>query len=44
MVVIRDGNNPTLVNTMRLDKAGLTALDALGTVKNIVKLPKQKSS
>ena len=38
MVVIRDYRLLTLVNTIRLDEAGLAALDALGTVSNIVKL------
>ncbi|PHS05729.1 MAG: hypothetical protein COA78_15065 [Blastopirellula sp.] len=38
MVVIRDHRSLTLVNTIRLDEAGLAALDALGTVSNIVKL------
>ncbi len=38
MIVIRDGPYLTLVNTIRLDKAGLTALEALGEVNNVVKL------
>jgi len=38
MVVIRDAGTLTLVNSIRLDEAGLLALDALGTVHNIVKL------
>jgi len=38
MTIIRDGDALTLVNTVRLDDAGLAALDALGTVLNIVKL------
>lgn len=38
MTVIRDGDVLTLVNTLRLDDAGLARLDALGTVGNIVKL------
>ncbi len=38
MTVIRDGDAVTLVNTIRLDDAGLAALDALGTVQHIVKL------
>ena len=37
MVVIPDGHNLTLVNTIRLDEAGLAALDALGNV-NVLKL------
>ena len=38
MTVVRDGEALTLVNTLRLDDAGLAALDALGAVQNIVKL------
>lgn len=38
MVVIRTGRSLTLVNTLRLDQAGLDKLDSLGTVENIVKL------
>ena len=38
MIVIRDGPFLALVNTIRLDSARLAALDALGTVNNIVKL------
>jgi hypothetical protein len=38
MVVVREGDGLTLVNSIRLDDAGLAALDALGNVRNIVKL------
>ena len=38
MTVVRDGDALTLVNTMRLDDAGLARLDELGTVANLVKL------
>ena len=38
MVVIREGDTLTLVNSIRLDNEGLLALDALGTVRDIVKL------
>jgi hypothetical protein len=38
MTIVRDGEDLTLINTMRLDTAGLAALTALGQVRNIVKL------
>jgi len=38
MVVLRDGVDLTIVNTLRLDEAGLAALDALGNVRTIVRL------
>lgn len=38
MVVVREGTSLTLVNTVRLDEAGLAALDELGDVKHVVKL------
>ncbi len=38
MTVIRDGDALTLVNTLRLDDAGLARLEALGKVRSIVKL------
>lgn len=38
MTVVRDGHDLTLLNTMRLDEEGLAALDAMGTVKHIVRL------
>jgi len=38
MVVIRDGPDLTLVNTIRLNSVGLAALDLLGSVKHVVRL------
>jgi len=38
MTVVRDNGSLTLVNTLRLDDRGLRDLEALGTVRNIVKL------
>ncbi len=38
MTIVRDGEELTLVNTVRLDDAGLKALDALGKVAHVVKL------
>jgi hypothetical protein len=38
MTVVRDGQNLTLVNSVRLDEKGLTALENLGTIKNVVKI------
>src|SRR5687768_17538536 len=38
MTVVRDGTSLTLINTVRLDDAGLAALDALGRVENVVRL------
>ena len=38
MTVVQDGNALTLISTVRLDDAGLAALDALGTVQHIVKI------
>jgi hypothetical protein len=38
MVVVRQGAELTLVNTLRLDEDGLAALSALGTVKHVVRL------
>lgn len=38
MTVVRDGDALTLVNTVRLDKQGLAQLDALGDVKNVVRI------
>ncbi len=38
MTVIRDGDALTIVNSMRLDDAGLAALDALGTVQHVIRL------
>jgi hypothetical protein len=38
MTVVRDGNALTLINTIRLDNAGLARLEALGRVANVVKI------
>lgn len=38
MTIVRDGHDLTLVNTVRLDEAGLAALSALGTVRHVVRL------
>ena len=38
MIVLREDNELTIVNSVRLSDDGLTALDALGTVVNVVKL------
>ena len=38
MTVLCEGDSLTLVNTVRLDDAGLAALDALGKVEHVVKL------
>lgn len=38
MTVLRQGGALTLVNTVRLDDAGLAALDGLGKVEHVVKL------
>lgn len=38
MTVIRQGRALTLVGTVRLDEAGLAALDALGEVKHVIRL------
>ncbi len=38
MTIVRDGTDLTLINTVRLDDAGLAQLDALGKVKNVVKI------
>lgn len=38
MTVVRDGDELTLVNTVRLDDAGLAALDRLGAVRHVVKI------
>lgn len=38
MLVVREGERLTLVNTVRLDDAGLLALEALGTVTDLVRL------
>ena len=38
MVILRHGAELTLVNSVRLDDAGLAALDALGTVTHVIKI------
>jgi hypothetical protein len=38
MVVVRDGDALTLINSIRLDETGLTGLEALGRVANVVKI------
>lgn len=38
MTVVRDGGSLALINTCRLDEAGLAALDALGKVEHVVRL------
>ena len=38
MVVVRTGEALTLINTVRLDDAGLRELDALGEVRHVVRL------
>ena len=38
MVVVRAGDDLTLINSVRLDSAGLQALEELGNVKNVVKI------
>lgn len=38
MTVVRDGNALTLINALRLNAAGLAALEALGQVRNVVQI------
>jgi len=38
MIIVREGTSLTLISTVRLDKNGLQALEALGEVKHVVKL------
>lgn len=38
MTIVREGSSLTLINTVRLDDAGLARLDALGKVENVVKI------
>jgi hypothetical protein len=38
MTVVRDGDALTLINSVRLDDAGLAELDALGRVANVIKI------
>ncbi|MFT5429501.1 MAG: hypothetical protein ACI9OJ_000172 [Myxococcota bacterium] len=38
MIVLRDGGDLVLINAVRLDAAGEAALDALGTVRHVMKI------
>src|SRR5258707_4647645 len=38
MVVVRDGDALTLINSIRLNETGLSRLEALGRVANVVKI------
>lgn len=38
MIVVRDGNNLSLINSVRLSDQGLAQLDALGKVVNLIKI------
>lgn len=38
MVIVRDGKELTLINTLRLNEEGLKAIDKLGKVTNVVRL------
>lgn len=38
MTIVREGRELTLINTVRLDDAGLATLEALGKVKNVVRI------
>ena len=38
MTIVRDGSALTLINSVRLDEAGLRQLDALGQVKNVLRI------
>ena len=38
MTVVRDGDDLSLVNSVRLDEDGLAALDRLGRVRNVVRI------
>jgi hypothetical protein len=38
MTIVRDNGRLTLINTVRLDDAGLAALEQLGTVANVVRI------
>ncbi len=38
MTIVRDGEDLTLINSVRLDDAGLAQLEALGTVRHLVKI------
>ena len=38
MIIVRDANKLSLINTVRLDDKGLAALDALGKVENVIRI------
>jgi len=38
MIIVRDENKLSLINTVRLDDQGLSALDALGKVENVIRI------
>jgi len=38
MTIVRDNGDLSLINTVRLDDAGLARLDSLGRVTNVVKI------
>lgn len=38
MTIVRNGEDLTLVNSVRLDDSGLRALDELGTVRNVMRI------
>jgi len=38
MTIVRHGNELSLINTVRLDERGLRELDALGRVKNVIRI------
>ena len=38
MTVVREGESLTLINTLRLDDAGLAALDELGKVEHVIRI------
>lgn len=38
MIIIRENNNLSLINSVKLTPAGLAQLDQLGTVKNIIRI------
>ena len=38
MTIVREGGDLTLINTVRLDEAGLDELEKLGKVANVVKI------
>lgn len=38
MIIVRDGNNLSLINTVRLNDEGLAQLNRLGTVTNVVRI------